>query len=149
MSPTKLLSIVSATLVGLSSCDSGAGTSTSGPSSPSTRDTTSIEKNNGLPDTSSKPRTDGKTDSAFVGRWRIYAISADTVEFQNNGKGKFIVDLGFRVAVDSFLWSAAGGSIHFTHADGKTEDGTYRFFGKDSFNMTLPSLSTQLYLRLK
>ncbi|HOX52972.1 MAG TPA: hypothetical protein PKY05_15920 [Fibrobacteria bacterium] len=84
-----------------------------------------------------------------MGRWTIKAIRNDTVVFQPDGKGKIIVDLGFKVGVDSFQWTAAGGNIHFTYADGDIEDGTYRFLGKDSFNMTLPSLSTQLYLRVK
>ncbi|MBK8802499.1 MAG: hypothetical protein IPN71_10690 [Fibrobacteres bacterium] len=115
-------------LLALWSCDSSSSSST-GPSS--------------------LPKATSSADSTFIGRWRIYAIPADTVEFQNNGKGKLIVDLGFRVAVDSFQWSASGGAIHLAYADGKTEDGTYRFFGKDSFNMTLSGLGTQLYLRLK
>lgn len=129
MSPTKLVSIASATLLCLCACDSGS---------------TSTAPSTNTPSTSA-----GTRDTTFVGRWRIYAIPADTVVFGNDGKGVLIADLGFRVATDSFQWSAAGGAIHFTHADGKTEDGTYRFFGKDSFNMTWPGLGTQLYLRLK
>lgn len=148
MSPIKAFCF-GAICFGLWSCDSGSGRPAGSPTSSSTDDSASIVKNNGSQDTSKIPGTPTSKDTTFVGRWRIYAIPADTVEFARDGRGKLIVDLGFRVAVDSFTWSAGSGKIHFAYTDGKTEDGTYKFFGKDSFNMTLPSLSTQLYLRLK
>jgi hypothetical protein len=111
--------------VALAACDSGSSSGT-GPTEPA-----------------------AGPDTTFAGRWRIYALPSDTFVFASGGKGLMKVDLMSRVAVDSFTWSASALKIHFVHSDGKAEDGTYKFFTKDSFNMTLPSIGTQLYLRLK
>lgn len=125
------------------SCSLGPGWPETGPrEDPSVRDTASI-------DTTETTKPEVRVDTNLVGRWSVLAMPSDTLVLRKDGKGEWIVDLGFRVELDSFQWSATAGSIRLTYPDKTVENGTYRFFGKDSFNMSLPSLSTQLYLRLR